>query len=113
MLRLLSKTNNYVDPKVNKKLKMLNALSSWNKSYTNLGYHRLEDVPIKMMPRVLYSLQGEGVMDQTEYNRLNALFELLREWNMPLLYASQLVPEVRSERIRRKKVFEHLSRWFW
>ena len=95
----------FTDPTINKKMKILCDITSFNGSYTNLS--NLDDFPVKFMPRVVYFLQGVGFMDETKHNRLDAVYRLIREWSMPLLYTNRVGPEVRrSDRIRRQKVLQ-------
>ena len=73
----LSVINLCRDPELNRKIKILQALK-------DIKY--LDDVPMGIMPRVLDFLQGIGEVDGTKYNGVDQLFQVMRGWNMPLLY---------------------------
>ena len=101
--------NAFVDPHLNRFVKIVGHLVPHNANYTNM--HLLDDCSVEMMPRVLVLLQGRGVMDQSKHNALSAVFRFIREWSLPLLYTSRRRPEHRrSERLRKKKVKELMAR---
>jgi len=71
----------------------------------------VDDESIKLMPRVLRLLCGQGYMHPTKYNGLEEVFCYIREWSMPLLFnSSRTCREMRrSERIRKKAVKQHIE----
>ncbi len=74
-----SRINSLIDSKMNRKVK-LKAILSPHEGCWSVIY--LDDVSIKIIPSVLYYLQKEISMD--------AVFQLIREWCMPLLYTNHI-----------------------
>ena len=96
--------NTYVEPKLNRDMKLLCVLTCFYKN--NADPLNLAGVPIKVMPRVLAFIQ----QIVAEQYRLNATFTFIREWRMPLLYTSKIGLDLRrSDRIRKKRVMELMA----
>ena len=73
-----SQINCFVDSILNRKTNMLFALIiTFNADSTNVVY--LDNVPIKIMPRVLAFLQGKETVNAFKYNGLNTVFMFMRE----------------------------------
>ena len=97
----LSKVNIWIDPKFNETDKLFSVL----RHQSNM--HILNNIPIELMPRVLYLLQGRG-FEFVDRN-LNPLFWFIRQWCMPLLFTSCVGLEPRrSERVRKRKVADYM-----
>ena len=95
-LSLLNTRNN---PNHNKAEKLINVLGI----QTNMRL--LNNIPIELMPRVLYLLQGRGLFIPS----LCRTFMFIRQWSMPLLFTSCVGLELRlSERVRKKMVMDYM-----
>ena len=106
--------SDYQCPQLNRKVKILSALYFNRMGCGNTLY--LGATPVKLMPRVLARIQGKGVMDASFYNGLNAVFQVMRGWNMPILFTSCIDSNLqRSELMRQNKVWElrrlHICEW--
>jgi len=96
----LSKVNIWIDPKFNETDKLFSVLRHQG------NMHILNTIPIELMPRVLYLLQGRGFVDSLN---INPVFWFIRQWCMPLLYTSCVGFEPRrSERVRKRKVMDYM-----
>ena len=95
-LSLLNTRNN---PNHNKAEKLINVLGI----QTNMRL--LNNIPIELMPRMLFLVQGRGLFIPS----LSGTFWFIRQWSMPLLYTSCLGLEPRrSERVRKKMVMDYM-----
>jgi len=96
----LSKVNIWIDPKFNETDKLFSVLRHQG------NMHILNNIPIELMPRVLYLLQGRGFVDSLN---INPVFWFIRQWCMPLLYTNCVGLEPRrSERVRKRKVMDYM-----
>ena len=92
----LSEINTKYDPKLNKVEKLMGVL------VLETNMRLLSSIPIELIPRVLYLLQGEGFLENPSLSRT---FRFIRQWCMPLLYTSCIGLELRrSDRVRKKMV---------
>ena len=92
----LSKLNTHLDSKVNNTEKLIIALD------IEANMPLLSTIPIELMPRVLYLIQGRGFFESQSLSRT---FRFIRQWCMPLLYTSCIGLELRrSDRVRKKMV---------
>ena len=95
-LSLLNTRNN---PNHNKAEKLINVLGI----QTNMRL--LNNIPIELMPRVLYLVQGRGLFIPS----LCRTFMFIRQWSMPLLFTSCVGLEPRrSERVRKKMIMNYM-----
>ena len=79
--RYFSRVNAFPCPQLNRKIKRYVALYGNNPC--------LHATPVKIMPRVLAQIQGINIMDGVlHYNGLDAVFRIIRQWNMPRLFTS-------------------------
>ena len=99
----LSKLNICFDPKRNEAKKLMGVM------LFEPNMCRLSNIPIELMPRVLYLIQGNGFVDHERFNVLSPLFWFIRQWSMPLLYTSCVGLEPRrSERVRKKMIMKYI-----
>ncbi|KAL3782525.1 hypothetical protein ACHAW5_010896 [Stephanodiscus triporus] len=82
-----SRINNLADSKMNRKVKLMAVLSPHKERYTNVLF--LGDVSGEIMPSVLFYLQKEVGLD--------AVFQLISEWHMNLLYTSHIPTSTAQE----------------
>ena len=95
-LSLLNTRNN---PNLNKAEKLINVLGN----QTNMRL--LNTIPIELIPRVLFLIQGGGLFIPS----LSRTFRFIRQWCMPLLYTCCVGLEPRrSERVRKKIVMGYM-----
>ena len=96
--------NKFLNPKVNRWIKLMSFLLSTDENYTNMRH--LDDMPVEIMPRVLAFIMEH----LNETHRLNGIFMLMREWRLPLLYTSSVGPEPRRiVRVRKNKVMQLMN----
>ena len=95
----LSEINTKYDPKLNKVIKLMGIL------VLETNMRLLNNIPIELMPRVLFLVQGRGLFIPS----LSGTFWFIRQWSMPLLYTSCVGLELRrSERVRKKMVMKYM-----
>jgi len=96
----LSELNTKYNPKLNKVMKLMDVL------VVESNMPHLSTIPIELMPRVLFLVQGRGFFDTPSLSRT---FKFIRQWSMPLLYTSCVGFEPRrSERVRKKMVMYYI-----
>ena len=99
---LLANLNTYVDSKLNRDNKLVSMLLPNDASYSNIRY--FNNIPVETMPMVLAFL-----LENTR-QELNAVFRLMQEWNMPLLYTRCIGPKLRrSKRIRQNMLRQYME----
>ena len=95
----ISLFNTFTEPAQNRSYKLLEIVNIKG------NMHILNEAPIELLPRILFLIQGEGFMDPSKYNSVEAVFLFIRQWSLPLLFTSQIGFEPRrSVRIRKKMV---------
>ena len=97
----LSQLNTWNDPKLNKVIKSMGVL------VLETNMRLFSNIPIELIPKLLYLLQGRGFYKNPSLSRT---FRFIRQWCMPLLYTSCVGLEPRrSERVRKKMVLEYMA----
>ena len=96
----LSQINTWSNSMFNKAEKLMNVL------VLEPNMCMLSTIPIELMPRVLFLVQGRGFLKTPSLSRT---FRFICQWSMPLLYTSCIGLEPRrSERVRKKMVMKYI-----
>eukprot|EP00956_Cyclotella_meneghiniana_P024099 scaffold48075_cov39-Cyclotella_meneghiniana.AAC.1 len=90
----ISRFNMYEDPILNRRKKIYNILSAWNRKRENAAYFESDNISIKHMPQILallkpfskHYLDDEEGKEDDEVEPLSIVYEIMRDWKMPELY---------------------------
>jgi len=96
----LRHVNEYVDPVINKNLKLFGLLQRYDMNYLK------DDTPLQIIPKVLALLNIVA-----KNNELDAIFGFMKEWNLPLLYTNRrLVKDPRRSSGIGKNVIKYIKK---